>query len=199
MADYTTAAIVKGAIGITNTTQDGNIGLAITAASRLIDKHCGRTFAVAGTTTTSRIYAADSATLCTIDDVASTTGIVVETRSTVSDSWVAVSAGAIQLEPLNGMRNGLSWPYTMVRLATGNIFPKLGKDALVRVTAAFGWADVPSEIQQACLIQAMRLLKRAESPMGVLGMTDVGVVTVSRGLDSDVAILLDDYVRVGGI
>lgn len=199
MADYTTAAIVKGAIGITNTTQDGNIGLAITAASRLIDKHCGRTFAVAGTATTSRTYYADSAVLCTIDDVASATDLVVETRGSITDAWVTVPASAYQLEPLNGMRNGLVWPYTMIRLATGNVFPKLGKDALVRVTAVFGWADVPGEIQQACLIQAMRLLKRAESPMGVLGMTDVGVVTVSRGLDSDVAILLDDYVRVGGI
>ena len=198
MAEYTTAKIVKQALGITSPTQDGNVGLAIAAASRLIDKHCGRPFTVAATAT-SRTYCADSAVLCTVDDIANSTGLVVETRGSITAPWVAVTASAIQLEPLNGLRNGLAWPYTAFRLGTGSVFPILGKDALVRVTASFGWTAVPDEIQQACLIQAIRLMKRPESAMGVMGITDVGVLTVSRGLDTDVSILLEDYVRVGGL
>ena len=200
MADYTTVNVVKAALGITSTSQDAPVGLAIAAASRLIDKHCGRNFTLAdATVVTSRTYAADDAVFCTIDDVASATDLVVETRGSVASPWVVEEATAYQLEPLNGLRNGLTWPYTAVRMATGGFFPRLRKDALVRVTAAYGWAEVPAEIEQACLIQACRLLKRPESAMGVLGVTDVGVLTVSRGLDTDVAILLDAYVRTGGM
>ena len=145
------------------------------------------------------MYYADDATVCSVDDFATTTSLVVETRGNVGSAWVAVPSASYQLEPLNGLRNGLPMPYDTVRLTTGSWFPILKKDALVRVTAAFGWADVPPEIEQACLIQAIRLLKRPESAMGVLGVTDVGVLTVTKGLDTDVALLINDYVRSGGI
>lgn len=192
MANYTTVGAVKQALGVTATAQDANVGIAIASASRLIDKHCHRSFSTTGTAS-ARVYAADSEDLCAVDDISTTVGIVVETRGSTSSAWVTVPASDYQLEPLNQLRDGIPWPVTHIR----GSFPVAGKDALVRVTGVYGWDEVPAEVEQACLITACRLFKRPESALGVLGVTDMGVLQVSRGLDSDVALLLEDYVRRG--
>lgn len=197
MPAYTTAATVKAALGITTTTQDANVGLAITSASRLIDRWCRRTFGAGASDV--REYAADGPGLISIDDVATSTAFQLETRGSVGSTWTVVTATDYQLIPLNQMRNGVAWAYTHVRATDGVTFPSAGEDALIRVTASFGWPAVPEEIEQACLIQACRLLKRPESAMGVLGVTDVGAITVTKGLDTDVALLIEDYRRIGGI
>ena len=63
----------------------------------------------------------------------------------------------------------------------------------------FGWPEVPPSIIQAAVIQASRLFKRLDSPLGVAGVSDIGVMRVSRGLDPDVAQLVAPFKRVGGI
>jgi len=197
MPDYTSVGTVKGALGITNTGQDAGIGLAISAASRLIDKWCRRTFGAG--VQASRTFVADSAYYVAIDDLSSATGLVVETRSSVSSAWTTVASSAYQVEPLNGLRDGVPWALTAIRAVGVGFFPTYNKDALIRVSGLFGWPSVPQEIEQACLIQACRLLKRPESAMGVLGVSDVGAITVTKGLDTDVALLIEDYRRIGGI
>jgi hypothetical protein len=66
----------------------------------------------------------------------------------------------------------------------------------VRVTAKFGWPTVPDDIVQACLIQASRLFKRADSPEGVMGSSEWGVVRLSRR-DPDVWALIEPYTLPG--
>jgi hypothetical protein len=69
-----------------------------------------------------------------------------------------------------------------------------GEQALVQITGTFGWSAVPNSVIQACVIQASRLFKRSESPMGVAGYGDLGVMRItSKYLDGDVTQLLDDY------
>jgi hypothetical protein len=72
-------------------------------------------------------------------------------------------------------------------------------EATVEVRAVFGYTSVPIEVKQACLIQASRLMKRHDSPLGVAGFGDLGVVRVSSRVDPDVAQLIDSYrkLRVG--
>jgi len=71
----------------------------------------------------------------------------------------------------------------------------------VRVTATWGWATTPQSIATATRLQASRLFKRADSPLGVAGFGDMGAMRVSRYMDPDVELLLAPYRRggVGGI
>ena len=60
----------------------------------------------------------------------------------------------------------------------------------------YGWSSVPVAIKQACIIQASRIFKRLDSPLGVAGFGDLGVMRVSSQLDPDVAQLVSVYRRM---
>lgn len=66
----------------------------------------------------------------------------------------------------------------------------------MRITAQFGWPAVPDDISEAALIQAARLFKRKDSPEGVIGNAEWGVVRLSRR-DPDVWNLIEQYVLPG--
>jgi hypothetical protein len=76
------------------------------------------------------------------------------------------------------------------------LFPVLGGQTLVKVTGVFGWTTVPTSITQACVIQASRIFKRLDSPLGIAGFGDMGAMRVSRYLDPDVEQLVAPYRRV---
>lgn len=190
---YASLSQVKGAMRITDNVDDSLIEMAIESASRMIDGHAGRYFYSSGTAT--RIFAADDALICQIDDLAGTAITLVtdpDADGTWADTW-AVSD--YQLEPVNGVVDGLQVPYTRIR-ATGDYnFPTESGEALVKVTGVFGFTAVPMAITQACVIQASRIFKRLDSPLGVAGFGDMGAVRVSRYLDPDVQQLVAPYVK----
>jgi hypothetical protein len=80
----------------------------------------------------------------------------------------------------------LYMPYTGIRAVNDYTWPVVDQQALCRITAVWGWAAVPTAIKQATIIQSSRLFKRLDSPLGVLGMGDLGQIRVSRYLDPDV-------------
>ena len=90
-------------------------------------------------------------------------------------------------------------PYTRIRAIGDYLFDPLMGEATVELTAVFGFLTVPIEIKQACLIQSSRLFKRLDSPLGVAGFGDMGIMRVSSRIDPDVAQLIDTYrkLRVG--
>jgi hypothetical protein len=51
---------------------------------------------------------------------------------------------------------------------------------------------VPAQVKQACRLQVARVMKRQESPLGVAGFGEFGVVRVSR-LDPDIDAMLQPY------
>jgi hypothetical protein len=67
--------------------------------------------------------------------------------------------------------------------------------ASVQVTGVFGFASIPSAIKQATILSSLRAYKRYESPTGVLGFSDMGVVRVGR-LDPDVERLIQPYRKI---
>jgi hypothetical protein len=71
-----------------------------------------------------------------------------------------------------------------------------GEQALVKVTGVWGWPAVPAAISQATILQAARHFKRYDSPLGVAGFGDFGVVRVSRFLDADVQMLVEPYKKM---
>ena len=65
--------------------------------------------------------------------------------------------------------------------------------ALVKVTGQFGWQSTPEPIKFATIIQASRLFKRLESPLGVAGVSDMGIMRVGSNIDGDVAQLINPF------
>jgi hypothetical protein len=100
-----------------------------------------------------------------------------------------------QLNPLNGIAGGISTPYTQVRAIGEYLFPIYeprnvnANEASIQITGVWGWASVPTAVKQACIILSMRQFKRYDSPTGVMGFGDLGVMRVGR-VDPDVEKLL---------
>lgn len=191
---YATLAEIKAALRISDSVDDALLEPAVESASRLIDGHCGRAFWNAGTVT--RDYVPNDNYLCEIDDLQGT-AVTIRTSSgadlTFDQTW---STTDYQLEPLNGVTAGQATPFYKIRAIDGEyVFPKEFGAATVRVTGAMGWSYVPSAVKQATIIQAARIFKRLDSPLGVAGFGDLGIMRVGRGLDTDVAQLVAAYVK----
>jgi hypothetical protein len=198
---YATLNEVKASLRISDTVDDNLLETAIESASRMIDGYAMRNFYQSGTAT--RIFQAEDQLFVQIDDLASD-DIVLET-STAADNIFDVtwSETDYQLEPLNANLDGIEWAYSRIRATGDYVFPTLsafyGQQALVRITGVFGWPAVPKAINQATVIQAMRHYKRLDSPLGVAGFGDFGVVRVSRFLDPDVEQLVQPYRKMRNI
>ena len=197
---YATRNQVKAAlrIGTADTLDDDLIDNCVGAASRLIDGYCNRRFWSSGTAT--RVYQAEDSFYCSIDDIAGT-AITLKTSSFADGNFdVTWTATDYQLEPLNGNLDGLTWSYDKIRAVGDYLFPTVnanyGEQALVQVTAVFGWPSVPEPVTQATIIQASRIFKRYDSPLGVAGFGDLGAIRVSRFLDPDMAQLVEPYRRM---
>ena len=191
---YATLAQIKAAARISDNVDDALLEMAVESASRAIDGHAGRSFYSAGTA--SRYFTATDAFVCEVDDLAGT-AITLQTSAAANGvfdtTWTTID---YQLEPTNGIVDGLTVPYTRIRAIQNYLFPVLGGEALVKVTGVFGWSAVPISITQACIIQASRIFKRLDSPLGIAGFGDLGAMRVSRYLDPDVEQLVAPYRRV---
>ena len=179
---YATLTDVKNALRITDALDDSLLETAIESASRMIDGYTARTFYNAGTAT--RYFAATDALNLIIDDAISVT--TVQSTDEVGDTYTTWTANDFQLEPLNSRSDGLYMPYTGIRAVGDYTWPVVDQQALCRITAVWGWAQVPTAIKQATIIQASRLFKRLDSPLGVAGFGDMGAIRVGRYLDPDV-------------
>jgi hypothetical protein len=198
---YATRNQIKAAlrIGTADTIDDDLIDNCAGAASRLIDGYCNRQFWSVGSATT-RVYMAENDFYCHIDDIAGTAIILKTSGATDGTFDVTWSTTDYQLEPLNGRLDGLQWSYDKIRAVGDYLFPTVngnyGEQALVQVTAVFGWPSVPEPVTQATIIQASRIFKRYDSPLGVAGFGDLGAIRVSRFLDPDMAQLVEPYRRM---
>ena len=198
---YATRNQVKAAlrIGTADTLDDDLIDNCVGAASRLIDGYCNRRFWQSGTAE-ARVFQAEDSFYCSIDDIAGTA--LTLRSSTQADGTFDLTwkVSDYQLEPLNGNLDGLTWSYDKIRAVGDYLFPTVnanyGEQALVQVTAVFGWPSVPEPITQATIIQASRIFKRYDSPLGVAGFGDLGAIRVSRFLDPDMAQLVEPYRRM---
>ncbi|MEH0841621.1 phage gp6-like head-tail connector protein [Micromonospora sp. CPCC 205711] len=190
--EYTTLPLLKSYINETTSSNDSLLQQCLTSASRAIDSYCGRRFYV-DTNVTTRTYRIDDRVVCDtdgdlliVDDISTTTGLVVEVGS--GSSWSTVTD--YDTEPDNAI--ALGKPITYLRRQYNSW--ATSSRAKVRVTAKFGFPAVPDEVVQATLLQAARLFKRKDSVGGVLGADQFGAsIRVSR-IDSDVQALLRPFV-----
>ena len=186
---------LKTALRIQDGVDDSLLEIALESASRLIDEYTMRNFYNAGTAT--RVFVPSDDDCVAIDDLISLSSISVSTllNKTYDQTWTTAE---YQLEPLNSVVDGLSgWPYTRIRAVGVWEFPYDEDDeiATVQITGVWGWSAVPTAVKQATIIQAMRIFKRLDSPLGVISSPDTGYFRVSSRIDPDVAMLLNSYRR----
>lgn len=189
MVDYATLTQLKTALRITDSSDDTELQDKLTSASRRVDKDTGRPHGYGQDSgTSSRIYTPRHEELLTVDDISTATGLVVEVgRGT---SWTTVDSNSYDLLPENAEVDG--WAIETLQRVTG-CWPLWGTTR-VRVTARWGWPAVPENIKNATILLAARLFRRKDSPEGIKGFSDMGVVRVSR-YDSDYDNLIAAYVK----
>ncbi|WP_328544580.1 phage gp6-like head-tail connector protein [Streptomyces europaeiscabiei] len=175
--------------------QDADLTSALGAASGSINLTCGRRFWL-DPAPVARIYRASGRVVCEpdgelllVDDIGDVDDLVVETGP-LGGPWTAVTG--YETSPDNALADG--------KPITGLLLPNStwsrGSTTRVRVTTRFGWPATPPDITEAAYIQATRLFKRKNSPEGILGSAEWGVVRLSRR-DPDVWALLEPYVLPG--
>lgn len=185
--EYATLIELKTALRITDTNDDTELQSKLTSASRRVDRDTGRRFWVDGSTS-ARVYQARHEELLTVDDISTSTGLIVEIGRGLS--WSTVDANSYDLLPENAEADSKAIE-TLLRV--NGCWPLWGPQR-VRVTAKWGWPVVPEEIKNATILLASRLFRRKDSPEGVKGFSDLGVVRVSR-YDPDYDALIADYVK----
>ena len=173
------------------------IDAAVNSASRAIDEYCGQYFYDSGSAT-ARTFHPDSAWKVTTPPFHTLTGLVVKTddgdTGTFSQTWT-VTTDYIY-EPFDGKDDtGRTVPWCQIAAVGGRRFYG-GRRPRVQVTAKWGWAAVPDEVYSATLIKAARVFKRKDSPTGVEGGYEFGVVRVSYRDDPDVCMLLAPFRRL---
>jgi hypothetical protein len=194
---YATLAQLKAALRISDTVDDSLLETSIESASRQIDGACERVFY---STSGSRVYRPTDSFTCEIDDLSTLTTLKTSSRGDgVFDiTWTALDR---QLEPLNGLSGGSYRPFDLIRAVGEYLFPLWDPksvnnyEATVQVTGVFGWTTVPTDIKQATILLAMRQFKRYDSPLGVAGFGDLGVIRVGR-IDPDIESLIMPYKKI---
>jgi hypothetical protein len=194
---YCTLAEMKAALRIAtdDTTDDSLLELSVESASREIDNYCARFFYNGGTAT--YIYAPQRHDITYVQDLPGTAVTVsISTNADGVFDTTLTYGTDYQLEPLNGRSAGVAMPYTTIRSIGNYWFPMSHGIATVKVVGLTGWTAIPTSVKQATIITGMRLFKRLDSPLGVAGFGDMGVMRVGRGLDPDVQQLVQDFRRM---
>jgi hypothetical protein len=189
---YCSLAEIKASARISDSVDDSLLELAVESASRMVDSYTQRYFFNAGTAT--RLFVPQDSYVTEIDDSISISVLQTSDGDTFGTTWAAKD---YQLEPLNGNVDGLTGhPATRIRAVDDFLFTVLDGEATVRITGVWGWSAVPIAVKQATVIQAARIFKRNDSPLGIAGFGEMGAVRVGVQLDPDVKHLIDVYRKV---
>lgn len=188
--DYATVAELADYARADEAIDADQLALAVTAASRAIDRFTRRQFGQSAADE-QRFYspypsAYYGAWLVEVDDL-----MVEPTEVAIDDGTDTFAAFASPvLLPRNAAAEARPW--TRIKLDDRTSIPVEG----VRVTAQFGWDTVPDTIKQATLLQASRLFARRDSPFGVAGSPDIGSeLRLLAKLDPDVQVMVAAYQR----
>jgi uncharacterized phiE125 gp8 family phage protein len=193
--DYVISAELKAYLRISDTDDDAQVALAITAASRAVDTFCGRQFGLVSAE--ERFYTPEwdrrrRRWVIKIDDLMSTAGSDFQLQDADGSD-----VGAIDdyiLEPRNAAAKGRPWTHLVVK-PTSTYIPT-GIEHEAALTAPWGWTAVPTPVDQATLLQASRIFARRNSPYGIAGSPDDGSeMRLLARVDPDVAVTLSPYRR----
>jgi hypothetical protein len=186
----------KDATGLVmDTSRDELLLGALQTASRMIEAKCGdRQFWLSSTATARtfnpryRVRRTQEGELLLVDDIGSTSGLLVEVGS--GSSWTTVTSYETLPDNALAKRQAITGLLRIFGLWC------YGPAQRVRVTARWGWPAVPEVVERATLMYAARLYRRKDSPEGVLGNAEWGTMRVSR-IDPDVETLIGHLILPG--
>ena len=201
--NYCTVEELKSRLGITDTSDDFELGLAAAGASRAIDEITGRYF-WSGTDT--RTYIPESISRQSLDDLVSVTSLKVDRDGdgVFEETWTQGTDYALEVAPgkYNAAAKGEQWPYTAAQVITGGkLFPFTWMWShldRIQVTGVFGWPAVPLNVKNAAIIAGAQIFRIKDAPFGVAGFGEFGVVRVQS--NPQVMWLLHRYItgqRIG--
>jgi Phage gp6-like head-tail connector protein len=195
---YATLTQIKAYMSISDNTDNDLLEDLVESASRSIDRIANRRFYL-DATASARLYRAYSDIFVYVDDIGTTSSLVVQTDSNGNGTYaktLTLNQDYI-LDPLTA--SSLGRPFTQLTMVSNTetwpIFPGLTQNGLrpgVQVTARWGWPSVPDDINMACLILTADLYKRKDAPGGILGLGDLGVVRMSP-IGRDVTAMVRAY------
>jgi hypothetical protein len=195
---YATLAEIKGYMSISDNTDNDLLENLVESASRSIDRIANRRFYL-DATASARLYRAYSNIFVFVDDIGSTSGLIVKTDEDGNGTYsktLTLNTDFI-LDPLTSQ--SLNRPFTQLTMVSNTeswpIFPGITSNGLrpgVQVTAKWGWPAVPDDLNMACLILTADLYKRKDAPGGILGLGDLGVVRMSP-IGRDVTAMVRAY------
>jgi hypothetical protein len=188
---YATLAQMKSAIRIpsADTIDDAMLEMAVESASRMIDAECDRNFYSSGTAT--RDFVPSDAYVVDTDDLNEIVSVRLDDQGDLT-FLITLATSDFQAEPVNQRVSGNAFPIYRLRMIGDFLLPIWGKQATVRIQGVYGFTPAPIQITQATLIQAARIFKRADSPLGVAGFGDMGAIRVGK-VDPDVAQLIRPF------
>jgi hypothetical protein len=181
--DYVDSDDLKSTLKLDGTSlRDEDIAQAVTSASRAIDDALNRYFGKSAEADVVRFYTPERRLVLEIDDVIDLTAVDIDTGDgAFSESWTENTD--FFLEPLNAATDGRPWERLVLDPARGKRLP--ARPRSVRITAQFGWDEVPAGVVEYCGILAKRLLRRATE-----AETDVSTSIATVALEVGAALRL---------
>jgi len=192
---YITIPDYKEWIGLGDAKDDAVIDESIEAASRGIDNFCKTRFwqTAAGT---NRLFDTCDGWRIRIGDAVAVTQVATDGDGDglFETVWAATD---YQLLPLNPAAAPEPMPFTQIHAIGTLTFPRVtsvtSRYGRVQVTGTWGWPSIPGAVRQACLLVTNRLVKRRNSPEGVAGFDEFGVIRISSRDDPDAVRYLTPY------
>lgn len=178
------------------TQPEGNLIRAINATTRGIERWTGRRF-WQDPTPVARTYSPEFRDRAWVDDISTTTGLVVETGPG-DGTWDTTLSLAtdFRLEPRNAATNGPAYAWWRIVAIGGTRLVVSDTLETLRVTSRGGWSEWPDDVVQAGIIRAAAVFKRKESIDGTAGFGEMGIVRISSRRDPDVVELLTPFKRI---
>jgi len=189
---YCSLSQIKAAARITDAIDDSLLEMAVESASRMIDAECDRNFYSSGTAT--RDFIPNDVYTVDTDDLTSIVSVKLDDSGELTFP-ITLAVTDYQTEPVNQKVSGNAFPITRLRMIGDYLLPIWGKQATVRIQGVYGFTPQPIQVTQACIIQASRIFKRLDSPLGVAGFGDMGAIRVGK-VDPDVAMLIRPFKKI---
>lgn len=167
---------------IDDSADDYWLGLAVSAASRALDRHCrrqfGRTDEVEERRYRIRYNRTQDTWVADVDDLMAVDELLVN----------GAPLAAPELYPLNASARQRPWTQLVI---PDDVRATLDRP-YVDVTERWGWLSIPDVAEQATAIQAGRVAKRRDALFGVAGSPEAGSeIRLLARLDPDVAVLAE--------